>query len=334
MRGTRFGARAVVAAGAVVLMVGLTACGSDKAGDDKASDDSKSGPGGALAALQLASKRTDQQHSAKVDGTTKMGAATTEMEGEMDWADGMRASMTVTQSGGAIESTPLNGKGMPARYTPDAMYMNLGDEFAASAGGKHWMKYDYDTLAKQGGASGEFLKDQMQNTDPARAVQLLIATGKVKSVGSETVRGVNTTHYTGTVEVSELAKLQSEDLSDQDLRALQSQLEQSGMKTETVDLWIDGKDLLVKKREQAQSNQGAYDGTVFYSDYGVDVTVDVPAASDTMNVEDALQRSSRFARPRPARVRFHRSQRPLVAAVSHQEVRWPKDPLAADDLRR
>ncbi|MGY0059460.1 hypothetical protein ACWY4P_23375 [Streptomyces sp. LZ34] len=277
----------------VVLVAGLTACGSDK--DDSGKSNGKSGSdkaaesvGSPLAALKLASRQTDQQHSAKVEGTTQMGTQNSTMSGAMDWADGMHATMTITQKGGAVQSSPLAGKPMEARYTPDAMFMNLGDEFAAQAGGKHWMKYDYDTLAKQAGASGEFLKDQMQNTDPARSVQLLIATGQVKSVGTESVKGVKATHYTGTVKVSELAKMQSKDLSESDLTALQKQLETSGMETETIDLWIDGDNLLVKKREQADSNNGKYDSTVYYSDYGTKVTVEEPPASDTMNFEDAL----------------------------------------------
>ncbi|MFD8378866.1 hypothetical protein ACFV2X_10055 [Streptomyces sp. NPDC059679] len=279
----------------VVLVAGLTACGSDKADSDKSSkgsDKAAESVGGPLAALKLASQQTDQQHSAKVEGTTQMGAQNSTMSGAMDWADGMRANMTITQKGGSVQNSPLAGKPMEARYTPDAMFMNLGPEFAAQAGGKHWMKYDYDTLAKQAGASGEFLKDQMQNTDPARSVQLLIATGQVKSVGSESVKGVKATHYTGTVKVSELAKMQSKDLTQSDLEALQKQLETSGMETETIDLWIDGDNLLVKKREQADSNNGKYDSTVFYSDYGTKVTVEEPPASDTMNFEDALGQQS------------------------------------------
>ncbi|MET7763118.1 hypothetical protein [Streptomyces sp. NPDC005336] len=281
--------RCAIAAGGVVLMVGLTACGSEKSGDDKAGDKAGQSLGSPLAALKLASERTDAQHSAKVEGTTQMGQSNSEMSGAMDWADGIRANMTITQKGGAVASSPVEGMPLQARYTPDAMFMNMGDAFAAQAGGgKHWIKYDYDALAKQAGPSGAFLKDQMQNNNPSRSVQLLLATGKVKSVGSEDVKGVKATHYTGTVKVSEIAKMQSKDLSQSDLDALQKQLETSGMDTETIDLWIDGKNLLVKKREQAQSNNGAYDSTVFYSDYGTTVSVQEPSSSDTTDFQDMV----------------------------------------------
>lgn len=294
MRGTHVGVRWAIAAGSVVLMVGLTACGSEKSGDDKASDKAsdKSGQSGMspLAALKLASQQTDKKNSAKVEGTTKMGEQNSQMSGSMDWANGIRANMSITQSGGAVASSPIEGKPMDARYTPDAMYLNMGDEFAAQAGGgKHWVKYDYDVLAEKAGPSGAFLKDQMQNNNPSRSVELLLATGKVKSVGTEDVKGVKATHYTGTVNVSEIAKMQSKELSQSDLDALQKQLESSGMDTETIDLWVDDQNLLVKKREQAESNNGAYDSTVYYTDYGTSVTVEEPSSSDTVDFQDMLQ---------------------------------------------
>ncbi|MEU1944026.1 hypothetical protein ACFW95_18625 [Streptomyces sp. NPDC059474] len=275
-------------------MVGLTACGSEKSDGDKAGEKTgdKSGQSAMspLAALKLASQRTDQKNSAKVEGTTKMGEQNSQMSGSMDWANGIRANMSITQSGGAIASSPIEGKAMDARYTPDAMFLNMGDEFAAQAGsGKHWVKYDYDVLAQKAGPSGAFLKDQMQNNNPSRSVELLLATGKVKSVGSESVKGVKATHYTGTVKVSEIAKMQSKELSQSDLDALQKQLETSGMDTETIDLWVDDQNLLVKKREQAQSNNGSYDSTVYYSDYGTAVTVEEPTSSDTVDFQDMLQ---------------------------------------------
>ncbi|GAA1669952.1 hypothetical protein [Streptomyces yatensis] len=275
-------------------MVGLTACGSEKSDGDKAGEKTgdKSGQSAMspLAALKLASQRTDQKNSAKVEGTTKMGEQNSQMSGSMDWANGIRANMSITQSGGAIASSPIEGKAMDARYTPDAMFLNMGDEFAAQAGGgKHWVKYDYDVLAQKAGPSGAFLKDQMQNNNPSRSVELLLATGKVKSVGSESVKGVKATHYTGTVKVSEIAKMQSKELSQSDLDALQKQLETSGMDTETIDLWVDDQNLLVKKREQAQSNSGSYDSTVYYSDYGTAVTVEEPTSSDTVDFQDMLQ---------------------------------------------
>lgn len=270
-------------------MAGLTACGSDKSDEGKAGD--KSGGNGGqsvgspLAALKLASQRTDQQHSAKVDGTTKSPLANSDMSGAMDWADGMHANLTMKSKGGAGASSAAGDKPVNVRYTPDAMFINAA-EMGLPSQGKQWIKYDYDAFAKQGGPSGAYLKDQMQNNNPSRSVELLLSTGKVKKVGTEDVRGVEATHYSGVIKVSEMARMQSKGLSKSDLDALEKQLKQSGADSETIDLWIDDKNLLVKKREQAKSKTGVMDSTVFYSDYGTKVTVEEPAAAETVDFQE------------------------------------------------
>lgn len=294
MRGTHVGVRCVIAACGVVLMAGLTACGSDTSDDGKAGgkgDDGGQSVGSPLAALKLASQRTDQQNSAKVEGTVKSPLANSDMSGAMDWSDGMRADMRMTSKGGAGASSPGGNKPVNVRYTPDAMFMNAA-AMGLPAQGKQWIKYDYDVLAKQGGPSGAYLKDQMQNNNPSRSVQLLLAAGKVEKVGTEDVRGVEATHYTGVVKVSEMARMQSKGLSKSELDALEKQFKQAGADSETVDLWIDDKNLLVKKREQAKSKQGVTDSTVYYSDYGTKVTVEEPPASETLDFQK-LQQGSR-----------------------------------------
>lgn len=289
-------ARIAAAATGVVLMAGLTACGS--------SDSAKGGGGdsngklspvqAALTDLKQASKNTDAQHSAKVTGTqsqgTSRGQVTSKTKGVIDWSGGgTTADMTVTQGGSAVSGLPTAGKAMPARYTEDAMYINMGDSFASSVGkGKHWMKYDYTKLAKKAGASGALIKDQMQNNNPARSLDLLLAGGKVKKVGSEQVKGTRTDHYSGTLQVSELARMQSKNLSKKQLDQISQELKKQGLTTEKVDLWIDSRHLLVKKQERANGKNGKLNSSVFYSDYGTDVTVKAPAASDTLGFDDAL----------------------------------------------
>ncbi|MEV0281387.1 hypothetical protein AB0I22_34095 [Streptomyces sp. NPDC050610] len=287
--------RVATAAAGVVLMAGLTACGGGDGDKDDAKGSGKASGGGnaasaqgALAALQSVSKKAGEQHSAKVDGTTVMGELHASMKGDMDWSDGIRANMTMTQKGGLADAAPTAGKPMRARYLPDAMYMNLGGSLGPKAQGKSWVKYSYDAMAAQAGASGTFLKDQLKNNDPTRSVGLLIASGKVKEVGKEDVRGKQTTHYTGKVSVSGIAGMQSKSLSKKDLDALQKQLQQSGMDTETVDLWVDSDHLLVKKQERAQGKKFSTDSTVFYSDYGTKVSVTPPAASDTVDYAELM----------------------------------------------
>ncbi|MFH8748741.1 hypothetical protein ACH4GK_12465 [Streptomyces rimosus] len=267
------------AAAGVVMLAGLTACGG-KDGGNKAGGD---GAGGspvqaAAAALRTASEKTGSEKSAKVESTTKQGGTTQSMKGGMDWSQGMRMNVETTGQGGLGGNKPMQGL-----YTPEAMYLKLG------LGGKPWMKYDYDAMAKKSPVFA-LLKDQMQNNNPSRSVGLLLATGKAKKVGTEDVRGVKATHYTATFDVAELTRMQaSKDFSEKDMKSMEEALKQNGTKDETIDLWIGPDDLLVKKTEKMQNKQGGYESTVFYSDYGTKVSVEEPPASQ---VNDAAKLST------------------------------------------
>jgi hypothetical protein len=164
----------------------------------------------------------------------------------------------------------------------------MGDKFAEQSGGKHWIKYAYDDLADLAGGSGAYLKDQMQNTTPNQSVKLLLASGDVKKVGEEKVRGENTTHYSGTVDVADLAG-KSSSLSEDQLADLKRQLQQAGVTTETVDIWVNDEDLLVKKVEEGELATGSMSSTAYYSDYGVDVSTEEPSASDTADFKDLMR---------------------------------------------
>jgi hypothetical protein len=279
---------------AVTALSGVAACsssGSKSSGkDDKASGRSATHVS-PIAALRTAEKSTDGADSAKVESTTTMGSLMSmTADGALGWSDGLTGNLTITYTGGTMADTmrQLGTTSMQARYLPDAYYAKMGEKFAQRAGGKHWIRYGYADLADLGGSSGAYLKDQMQNTTPNQSVKLLLASGDVKKVGTETVRGVNTTHYSGTVDVADLAGKNS-NLTASQLAGLKKQLTQAGVTTETVDIWVDGQDLLVKKVEKGEMSTGRYAQTAYYSDYGVKVSATRPPASDTEDFKELLK---------------------------------------------
>jgi hypothetical protein len=129
----------------------------------------------------------------------------------------------------------------------------------------------------------------MQNSTPNQSVKLLLASGDVKKVGAESVRGQQTTHYSGTVNVADLASKNS-NLTASQLDSLKKQLTAAGVSTEQVDIWINAQDLLVKKVEKGQMSSGQYTQTAYYSDYGVKVNATVPPASDTEDFTALLKK--------------------------------------------
>ncbi|WP_371546774.1 hypothetical protein [Streptomyces sp. NBC_00554] len=283
------------------VLAGMAACSSpDSSGgsdgrDASGRDDKAVHKGTAhissITALRSAEKSTDGADSARVESTTTMGTMMSmTADGALGWADGLTGNLTITYTGGTMADTmrQTGSTTMQARYLPDAYYAKMGDAFAEQAGGKHWIRYAYDDLAELGGSSGAYLQDQMQNTTPNQSVKLLLASGDVKKVGEETVRGERTTHYSGTVDVADLATDNSS-LTESQLADLKKQLTQAGVTTETVDIWVNGDDLLVKKVEKGELTTGSMSSTAYYSDYGVKVSTQKPPASDTADFKELLK---------------------------------------------
>ncbi|MEL3947188.1 MULTISPECIES: hypothetical protein [Streptomyces] len=284
---------ALAVAAAAALTGGVAACGSsDDSGDsDKAKGSGKGGLGvSPIAALRTIENTTDKADSAKVESETTMGSVMSmKAEGALGWADGLTGNMTITYTGGQMAETMRRAgtTSMEARYLPEAYYAKMGEQFAAQAGGKHWVKYAYDDLERIGGGSGAYMKDAMQNSTPHQSVKMLLASGDVKKVGEEKVRGVDTTHYSGTVNVAELAE-QSSGLSESQLADMKKQLEQAGITTETIDIWVNDENLLVKKTERGEMKTGRLSATAYYSDYGTEVSAEEPPADDTADFKDLM----------------------------------------------
>ncbi|MEU6811943.1 hypothetical protein ABZ920_23785 [Streptomyces sp. NPDC046831] len=244
-----------------------------------------------LAALRSADRSTDRADSARVELTTGIGTLVSMTAGgTVSWGRGLTGALTITYTGGSMADTMrrVGSTSMRARYLPDAYYARLGEPFARRAGGKHWLRYGYADLAGLGGGSGAYLQDQLRNATPNQSVKLLLASGDVRKAGEATVRGEHTTHYAGTVKVADLVTRTSH-LPAGQLKRLKAQLTQAGVTTETVDIWVDDRDLLVKQTCTARTALGVTTQTAHYTDYGVKVSVPAPPAEDTADFGDLLE---------------------------------------------
>jgi hypothetical protein len=276
--------RTVLSIAVVAALTGVAACGSSDSGKDGGGDDP-------FAALRLADKSTDDADSVKIESTGDMGdLMSIKADGEVDWADGLHGTLTITYTGGqaADQMNQLGITSTEARYLPDAYYANMGDLFAGQYGGKQWIRYGYDDVEDMiGGASGAYVKEHFQSVTPNQSVQLLLASGDVEKVGEEEVRGERTTHYAGTVNVADIQE-QNANLGEEMRAELEEQLKASGITTADIDLWINDDNLLVKKVERGDTANGELNSTVYYSDYGVDVSVEEPPASQTLDYKDLM----------------------------------------------
>ncbi|WEO95910.1 hypothetical protein A6P39_018725 [Streptomyces sp. FXJ1.172] len=283
--------RITLSVAVVAALTGVAACGSSGSGKgDKAAGGTAINVS-PIAALRTAEQSTDKADSSKVRSTTSLGNLMTMTgNGALTWGNGLKGDLTITYTGGQMAEmmSKLGTSSMEARYLPDAYYAHMSDAYAQNTGGKHWIKYSYDDLAKFGGASGSYMKDQLQSSSPNQSVKMLMASGDVKQVGEETVDGAHTKHYSGTVNVADLAG-KSSNLSADQMAALKQQLSQAGITTDTIDIWINDQNLLVKKSEKANTSKGVMTSTAYYSDYGVKVTAVAPPAADTVDFAKMLK---------------------------------------------
>ncbi|MFF7791904.1 hypothetical protein [Streptomyces sp. NPDC007991] len=278
MQGTTVRGVGLVLAVASAL-AGVAACTSPDSSDDPGKGD-RAAHARSVAALRTAERATQRAGSARIESTTIMGSLMSmTAHGTLGWRDGTTGTLSIRYTGGTVADTMrrLGSASMEARYLPDAYYARVGEKFAEQAGGKRWIRYAYEDLEAMAGGSGAQLGDQMRGTTPNQSVKLLLASGDVRKAGEESVRGRPATRYSGTVAAA--------DVTD---TALRKQLTEAGVTTETVDIWIDERNLLVKKVEKARMSTGLMTQTAHYGDYGVPVRAQRPPLSDTGDFGDLM----------------------------------------------
>ncbi|MGC2999167.1 hypothetical protein ACPF8X_12575 [Streptomyces sp. G35A] len=267
-------------AAALTALTAMSACTAlGRAAGDRSGRGDDASRARAVAALRSADRSTDGAGSARVESTTTMGAAMSmRAVGTLSWEDGLTGGLTLTYTGGAAADAlrRLGSTSTAVRYLPDASYARMGDAFAAKARGRHWVRHGYEDLDAG-----------MRATTPHESVRLLLASGDVTEAGRERVRGERTTHYRGTVDVAGLAARKPGPGASRTAE-LGRQLARAGVVGQTVDVWIDDRDLLVKKVERARTTSGEVTQTAYFTDYGAKVSVQAPPAGDTADLTDLV----------------------------------------------
>jgi hypothetical protein len=284
--------RTAAAALAAASLTALAACGG---GDDKAAEKAAEKPSGKTvttapatadgsplsgvvhgrAALDLVKQATDGVHSVRL--TTEVwqnSLRAMSSRGVMDWSDGLTGDMTVDFTEGEMAQDLAEGDMPPTArilYLPGHMYMNVGNGAAArELDGKHWVDYDLKALSAQGESSATSLLLQLENSTPPKSVRTLLTAPNMKSLGPATVTGVATTHYQAVVDGKGTA------------------LADSGITSETVDLYVTKDNLPVQASILLDTRGGRMRTVTTYSDYGVAVHPQAPPAFDVASLDEAM----------------------------------------------
>jgi len=151
--------------------------------------------------------------------------------------------------------------------------------------GKQWVRLDLAQLAQQQGVDLGSLVNS--NPSPTGALAYLQgSTGDVQKVGTETVDGVDTTHYKATIDLEKAAQKATGKQRDSIRRVITV----SGVKKLPVEVWIDDDGYVRKVAyvEHSGRNQSS-NITMQLRDFGPHASITSPPSSSVIDFQDLIQ---------------------------------------------
>lgn len=275
----------------LLAALALGACG----GGDEAPEAEKPSD----SAVALAAAKTTEQGSYRADmEITLEGAApapvTMTAAGIFD-TEARLARMTLDMSGLGTGTGIVEIGEIEMVMDGPVMYMRMPFLQQLSPGLKPWIKFDLQELGAQQGLDFEQFTQLGSQSDPSQALAYLRAASKdIEEVGTEQVRGVETTRYRMTVELARVAAAAPAEQRE----ALRAQLEQlrerTGIDEVPTEVWID-EDGLVRRQmltyrnmQVAPGQKGDMSLTIELYDFGVEVDVEPPSADQVTDIAELL----------------------------------------------
>src|SRR2546421_2305766 len=173
------------------------------------------------------------------------------------------------------------------------IYMKLPFITTLAHSDKPWIKIDLATLGKRMGIDiSQFT--QLGSGNPTQSLDYLRATsGKIEKVGSDDVRGTPTTHYRARVDLDKYPNLVAASRRDAMRKSVKKLIELAGQKTFAVEVWIDARKYVrrMKMTMPTKTPQGTATTsmTMEFYDFGTPVSVDLPAADQTTDLETLMK---------------------------------------------
>ncbi|MGZ4688335.1 MAG: LppX_LprAFG lipoprotein [Acidimicrobiia bacterium] len=260
-----------------VMVATLSACGSGSSHGATGLGATKLVAASADKAVAAKTARMSGEVSFEVLGKRQ----TLPLDGVLDFGSGaFEFSFDMSQLG----IPGAGGAKIVARMVDGVMYMKLGDLAAAGdlssvTGGKSWVKLDMSQFGVKSHDSGGELGD----ANPGGSLDALRGAGDVQKVGTETVRGVATTHYRATVDPKKALDEAPAELRDRVRKGLEM-----FHGSIPVEVWIDGDGQARKVSMDVDTKTGRVSTTMEYYDFGVAVNVSAPPADDVFDYSDFL----------------------------------------------
>lgn len=263
---------------ALLLAAGAVGCGKED------SESPEMTPAAAVAKAAKNSEEINSLHYRLTGKTPEEGRIKAEAEMQMKPTLAMSMKMTALDQG--AEGTA------EIRLVDKAMYIGGGPEAAKEMDGKRWIKFDLsgtgvDEQMNQMGSASQADKN------PATESTFLTGAKDVEKVGTETVEGVKTTHYKGTVTLADLEKTigdEGEATREKRQKSLE-QYEKMGVDKLTMDMWVDGDDRTKQFRMRADADKGPLDMTFTFLGVNEPVKVSAPPAAEVADLAEMMEES-------------------------------------------
>ena len=169
-----------------------------------------------------------------------------------------------------------------------AMYLRIPLLKQLNPSLKPWVKIDLRQAGQtQGLDFGAFLQFG-QGGDPSHALDYLRATGKLKKEGTEEIRGIETTHYTGTVDLKKVPATAPARSRAEVRKNVDRLISLTGQQTIPVEVWVDGNGYIRREtytnKLPIQNQKADVQSTLELFDFGTPVVAPVPPAEDVTDL--------------------------------------------------
>jgi hypothetical protein len=226
-------------------------------------------------------------------GTSKFELSMTVQDGsDTQTATGSGAFDYAHQSGALTLTVPGEGA-VSMLFIDKVIYMQMPADAMKMFGGSvgaSWFKMDLSQLPS--GATSGSVPDQLFG-NPSQFLQALLSATGAKKVGTETVRGVSTTHYSADVSIAELAKAMSVNASAPD--------DVLGAGTAHIEVWLDKSGLTRRLRTTFSAPKlGTASMSIEFFDFGSPVRITPPPSNQVLDFGQIVRRFTSTATPQPS----------------------------------
>ncbi|MCY0917616.1 LppX_LprAFG lipoprotein [Streptomyces sp. H27-G5] len=271
---------------AVLLVGGATACedgkkdGAAKPAAPAATPSKAAVQVTPAAYLEKVKKKSEEITSLRytMSGTAMGEKVSGEASMRMKPTVAMAMKMATPGATGGAESVEI-------RMLDGAMYMGTDGK---------WMKFDIKAMDPETAKQMENLGQASQSgQNPSDQADALLKAQDLTSLGDETIDGVKTRHLIGTVPLEKMraslatATPEEKQRQEKSLKAL----EDEGIKSLTLDMWIDEQDHTKQVRTRGAATKGPMDMTIKFLDFNKPVEITAPPADQVMDLGQMMKDS-------------------------------------------